>query len=437
MNKVLNIIVGIMLCLILLASVRNYSFLKLGVGQVHYLGGYTLTALSLYAFYLNKQAHSLTYLAPILYIVWVLIGIYRGAFEITSGWILNQYFHNVLSVIVPVIIFLFAFPDTIIRSFQIFIRFCVVYSFLSLGWNYTKEAYCFAFAPFYYIYLCFITKIPKKWILITSIAIAFVLAAYTNRSATIKIFVSLGVLCIFLLPPKIQKISLNLGHWLLYMIALLLLYLGLSGQYNVFNGEFNGVPTANKVIVSNSVEHKTNNRDDTRTFLYEEVLSSMVINDYVWTGRTPARGYYSPYFAESSGYIPGRTYGERIASEVQHLNTLNWLGVIGLVFITFVYLQGSCLALYSSKNKYVRCLALQVAFVWLYSWVENGSNFHILDITIYLILAICYSPYLRNMSDLEFEMWFKSIFNLPTEEMHEYNKYLFLKFNLIKKLKKQ
>lgn len=424
-----------MLCLLLLVSVRPYSRLPLGIGPVYYIGGFTLTVLGFYSFCKTKCTHSLTYLAPILYIIWALAEIFRGQFEITSGWVFNQYLHGILSVLVPVCIFLFVIPDTIIRSFQILNIFTVLYSFISFGWNYNLEAPCFAFTPFYYFYLCFITKIPKNWCIITLIAIALVLAAYTDRSAFAKVLMSLGVFLIFLLPTLIQKFTLNIAHLLLYFIPVVLLFLGLTGQYNIFQGGYLGNNEVKIVVGSHGVERQTQERRvDTRTFLYKEVLASIATNNNLLIGNTPARGYYSSYFAATEGYIPGKVHGERIASEVGLLNTMLWLGVIGLVLLTFVYIQGTSLALYRSKNKYVKCLAVAVAFQWLWSWIENRNQFHMLDLIIYVMLAICYSPYFREMTNLEFEMWFRSIFQWPTESLHDYNKYQIIRAGLTEKI---
>ncbi len=57
-----------------------------------------------------------------------------------------------------------------------------------------------------------------------------------------------------------------------------------------------------------------------------------------------------------------------------------------------------------------------------------------LDLIIYVMLAMCYSPYFRKMSDLEFEMFFKSIFRWPGDDLHDYNKYLIQKLWVAQKL---
>jgi len=421
-----------MLCLILLASVRNLSSVPLGIGPVWYTGGYTLLTLSFYAFFKNKQAFRWIYLTPVLYILWAFVGIFRGQFEITSGFVMNQYFHGILYVLVPMCIFLFAFPDTLIRSLQIFNIFALIYSFSSYGWNMQLGAYYFALTPFAYFYFCFFPKIPKFWKIATIIAVVLIVADRTNGSGNIKLIMTVCVLLLFLLPSKITYFTASFMHWLIYIIPLVFLYLGATGEYNIFKDGFVGANTITTVGVNGIERQEKLGHTDTRTFIYEEIIGSAVINDYYIAGRTPARGYYSPHFEKDEENIAGKIRGERFSSEVALLNTFHWLGLIGLVLISLVYLQGSCLALYRSNNKYLKCLSIAVAFQWMWSWVENDNRFHMLDLIIYIMLAICYSPYFRKMSDLEFEMVFKSIFRDPRKALHDYNKYKLLKSYLMK-----
>lgn len=430
-------VVAFMLCLIALVSIRAFSKLPLGVGPVHYVAGFTLIALSIVSLFRDQKLQSFSYTFLIMYLIWTAISIYRGWFDIQSGFIFNQFLHGILYVLSPITIFLFASPMVTIQSFQVLNLFMVVLGFAFYNWNMRISAYPFWFTPFFYLYLCFLFKIPKKWRILTLICVGMVLMAVDNSSSMLKTVVAIGTLFVFMLPKKLRTLGVHIGHWFFYLVAVVLLYLGFTGQYNFFSGKSSNSASTEIVIGAQKEEGKSSTgHADTRTFIYEEMITSAFIYDHFWVGRTPARGYYSAAFSKDADKsIVGIDSTERFGSEVANLNTFLWLGMIGLILFTLVFLQGTCLAMYCSNNIYVKCIAMGVAFHWAYGWIENMNQFMLIDLMIYFNLAICYSPYFRKMSDLEFECWFKSLFG-KIGKVTTYQKYhalkILLKYNKIK-----
>lgn len=434
-NSKIGILSGYLMCLIALVSVRLFSKIPLGIGPVHYVAGFSLIVLSFYVFFSNRRLHSPIYFLPFLYIIWVFFSIYRGFFYISSGFIFNQFLHGILNVSSPFVVLLFSSPIISLYTLRCLNKFLVLYGFLSFKWNIDEGSYSFFFTPFIYLYLCFLNKIPLRWRIVTITSAIMVLLSIETTSGIIKCVVSIGTLLLFLLPRKLRTIGVHIGHWLFYIGAIVLLFLGITGQYNVFNGKSANRERSSIIFgKEKQIEGPIGGHVDTRTFIYEEMIASSFLYDHFWIGRTPARGYYSPSFAKDADKsIEGIDASERFCSEVANLNTFSWLGMIGLILLTAVYLQGTCLALYCSNNIFVKCIAMTVAFQWAYGWVENMNQFMLIDLMIYFNLSLCYSPFFRKMSNLEFECWFKSLFE-KSGEISVYTKYHTLKYLLVKKL---
>lgn len=351
-----------------------------------------------------------------------------------SYWVTNQFVHGVFDVMPLVVLFPFFSPVIFLRVFQPLNRFIVFFSIVLAGWCIPMHAYPYFLVPFFYLYSCFISKIPRRWFGITLILTLIVCVQFDNRSSLVKVFLSF---CIFILssfPTKIRRIAIDTSHWFFYSIGFFLLWLGLSGRYNVFDSSYFKDKDYTVVYSAGNDTTKENNSytTDTRTFIYVETITTALDYDCVWIGRSPAHGYISPWFTTEGPIEPGRDPKERHASEVALLNTFTWLGLIGVILLTLVFIQGTSLALYSSNNKYVKCIAVWCAFQWLFSWIENNNEFHLMDIMIYSCLAICYSPKFRHMSDSSFEAFFKSLFEKPGS-FSMYEKFKILKAYFILK----
>ena len=67
-------------------------------------------------------------------------------------------------------------------------------------------------------------------------------------------------------------------------------------------------------------------------------------------------------------------------------------------------------AVYYSNNQYVRYIGIMVAFNWALGWIENTTGFNIMNLTIWIMISICLSSKFRSMNDVEFKLWFDSLF---------------------------
>ena len=46
----------------------------------------------------------------------------------------------------------------------------------------------------------------------------------------------------------------------------------------------------------------------------------------------------------------------------------------------------------------------------MFGWIEDINNVDINNASLWMTIAICYSPFFRSMTDNEFEIWIRSIF---------------------------
>lgn len=425
-----NEALGYIFCIVVLCSINQFCNFRVSNTLFYYFSSFSLVIISCYLAIHQKENHRFLYCAPFLYICWCFGEIIRGIGVIDSYWVFNQLLRGIICSLPPTIVFLFASPSLCIKPFQIVNRFIFIIGIGLFAWGLPLQAYPFLLGPFYLFYTCFIDKAPSKWSLITLVCLVIVLSQFDNRSGVIKSLFSIGVCCLFHFPVFLRNILLFLAHYFIYFIGFFFLWLGFTGRYNVFDSTyFDDKDTIVFQIVNPDDETESISRSiDTRTFIYVEAITTAFDYDCLWVGRSPAHGYISPYFTVEGPIAPGRDPSERFACEVAHINTFVWLGLVGVILMALVYIQGTSLAIWDSNNCYVKCLALLVAFQWLYGWIENMNQFHLLDLLIFAMLGICYSPGFRHMSDLEFELFFKSLFSSPKESS------LFEKYRRLKTL---
>lgn len=161
---------------------------------------------------------------------------------------------------------------------------------------------------------------------------------------------------------------------------------------------------------------------DTRTFIYIEVIKSALQHNYVIGGRTPARGNDSMAFGALNAEELKTGKYERHSNELCHTNIFTWLGLIGVVLYSLIYLRSSYLAVYKSNNIYIKFLGCFIAFRWAYGWIEDINRFDIANISLWMMIAMGLSVQFRNMNNKEFANFIKKIFVKETCQSLHYNK---------------
>lgn len=235
------------------------------------------------------------------------------------------------------------------------------------------------------------------------------------RSQVIKAAMALLISIAYLLAKYLSDKILRLAHWCCYILPIVLLVLGLSGTFNIFKdlssneGKYKQVKMVDGQLVEEDLSA------DTRTFIYIEVIESALRHHYTVWGRTPARGNDSAAFGAYMADFLKTGKFERHSNELCHLNIFTWTGLIGLVLYSLIYLRSSYLVVYHSKNLFMKLVGVFIAFRWAYGWVEDFNRFDIMNISLWMLIAMGLSPLFRRMTNREFKLWVLSIFKKGTK----------------------
>ena len=337
-----------------------------------------------------------------IYFAWVIFNSIRGAFIINNYWELKQLITGILSLSLPI----FLYPFTNARILNITLKYWFKYAiilFIILTPFLMKGAYHLFLAPLFLI-SCFLPILPKKWkIICVTLLVTMLFIDLSARSQVIKsgivLLFACGIYAHRFIPNNVIKII----HGAFYIIPIVLLYLGISGTFNIFEdlSSYQGKYVEKKVENGEFVEEDLS--ADTRTFIYVEVIESALKHNYVICGRTPARGNDTIFFEDNDMIKTGKN--ERFMNETCHTNIFTWLGLIGVVLYSLLYFRASYLSIYKSNNIYIKFLGLFIAFRWAYGWIEDVNNFNILGISIWMLIAMGLSNEFRLMNNKDFKKW--------------------------------
>lgn len=193
------------------------------------------------------------------------------------------------------------------------------------------------------------------------------------------------------------------------ILPFILLILAATNIFNIFN--IQDELKINDMSVSTKDGREENLMSDTRTFIYQECISSAINHGYVLYGRSIARGYDSAFFSFTDDKLAAAGRGiERLSSEVAIMNIFTYFGVVGCILYFIIFYVASYKAVYCSNNHYVPIIGVYVAFKWFLSWIEEYTMYELNLVILWLMVAICFSPWFRKMTNADLEKWIKSIF---------------------------
>lgn len=263
------------------------------------------------------------------------------------------------------------------------------------------------FAPFAFL-LIFFPYLSKKWKIVVLLvtAIVLLLGALGARSSVLRFVISMVLAIAIYCRKFISETAIKISFVSLIIAPIILLYLGISGQFNIFKLQEEMGMEEYEVQNSFDKNEQENLTADTRTFLYIEELQSAVKNNYVLFGRSLSRGYDSVMIS-GMDWKPGRN--ERWSCEVRMLNVFNYMGVVGVVIIALVYIIGAYKAVFRSKSFVMQIIGIYVAFRWLYGWIEDFDRFDLINLYLWIPIIMCYSNKFLNMTNGDFRNWIKHL----------------------------
>lgn len=337
-----------------------------------------------------------------VFIIWALIGIIRGIFTADCYWEYNQLTIGTMSLSLPLLVYVFDKPEFTSSFYKKWLEWCIPAFFIFIFW--VAGATQFYLSPIFLLG-CFIPLLPKKWKIIIVILLVMMGMSFADRAQIMKVIMCIGLSFAYYFRKIIPNSFLKIGHLLFYIIPIVLLYLGISGIFNFFA---DGIAASEHqyTITTHGKEQSLNT--DTRTFIYKEVINSAVKNDYIMFGRTPALGNDSYYFEKDYN----ATYKKdiRYMNELCHTNIFTWLGLIGVILYSLIYLKASWLAVYHSNSFALKLIGCYIAFNWLFGWIENTNLYNISNIAQWSIIAMGFSEKFRSFNENEFKQWIKNIF---------------------------
>jgi len=344
-----------------------------------------------------------------IYLCWLFLGIIRGGIVAEGYWEWKQLITGTLSLSLPLFVYAFMHPMVLREVLWRWMKYALPIFFVFLL-VLPRGAYHFYLGPLFFVG-CFIPILPKRWkFIIGGLLVIMLFVNLGSRSQVIKsamvLVVALGIYYRRYISIKV----LRMAHWICYLVPVVLLVLGITGTFNIFEDLASNKGNYVEYRVVDGKVVKDDLAADTRTFIYQEVITSALKHHYVIWGRTPARGNDSMAFGKYTAEELKTGKYERHANEVCHLNVFTWLGMIGIILYSLIYLRSSYLAVYRSNNIYMKYLGCFIAFRWAYGWVEDGNTFAILSISLWMIIAMGLSTKFRIMNNRQMVIWIRSIF---------------------------
>jgi hypothetical protein len=404
-----NILANLIVVLAII-SVNQWSVLPIGNTYTNWIIYFIISILFLSGMkYYYDSGNSKNLLFVKLYLFWVIICCFRGIFVAENYWDFKSLIQSSLALLLIVSIFIFTNASVIKKvlskwlfySLPLFFVLIIVIDTQSYGYYLIPVSFFALFFPF----------LSRHWKIIISIISLFVIFIDLDaRSNVIKFLVPILFSFLFYFKSLVNFKFIKLLYMTCFALPFIFLFLGVTNVFNVFHMDeyIKGTYTEKKIIAGQIKENDL--KADTRSFLYKEVFLSALKNKYILIGRTPARGNESEYFGSHSFEELKTGRYERYGNEVSILNIFTWTGVIGVLLYFMVFLKSVYLAIYKSNNFFMKVIGLYVMFRWIYAWVEDFNRFDIMNIVLWMLIAMCYSEQFRNKSDSEFKFWFNSIF---------------------------
>lgn len=338
-----------------------------------------------------------------LFMAWSLFALIHGAYSAHGYWdwkaLLMSYS---FSIMVPFAIVIGLNFEVSVKIYRFILDKLLVFGFIfvPIAWATDYELYPRIVAAVSLLIL-FVPYLKFRWrILIFIVATVSISMDFSYRINALRILFSASLLFLFFNKHFIKTKLLNLLVGLMFIVPLLFLYLGVSGQFNVFvENPFDLEVTT----ISDKDAEVTNLSSDTRTFLYQEVFRSMLKRDSSFiVGEGGSAGYETAWFLDSTLNDRGR-YG----SEVGFLNTVLYAGGIGVLLYALMLLLPAYYAINKSNNILCKMLGLYLACRWVFFFIEDITSLDINFFFIWVTIGLCLSNRFRSLSDNEIRKLFK------------------------------
>lgn len=342
------------------------------------------------------------------YLIWVLCCFIRGIFVADNYWDYKNLIAGSFALFLIYSLYIFSNPIIVQRILRTWLQYAFplfLVFFLLIG----TDIYGFYLVPISFLAL-FLPIVNFKWkIIIIGVSLFVVLASLEARTNVAKFTIPFLFSMLFYFKKILRSKLLSIIHFFIFVLPIILLFLAITDTFNVFEMD-KYISTKSKTVLVNSQGNDEDLLADSRSFLYREVISSAIKNDYVLFGRTLARGNDSASFGSHLAEELRTFRYERYANEVSILNIFTWTGLVGIVLYFFVFFKATHLAIANSNSYFLKIIGLYGSFRWLTAWVEDFNRFDVMNVFIWIVIAMCYSKQFRQMSDRDFKIWLNGMF---------------------------
>ncbi|MFC6860077.1 hypothetical protein [Zunongwangia atlantica] len=341
-----------------------------------------------------------------IYLFWLLGTCLYGILQSQIYWDYKNLIYNSFALFLPIVVFVLSnimILQKVIRNYVVYgFPFFFVFALIA-----PNNVYGYYLAPVT-LFLLFFKSFSTKYKLYMLIMVIVVFMSTLGARTTIVSFI-FSILLVFFSYLKLlhKKWVFNSARLLLLISPFILFSLAVTGVFNIFKIEENtATELKQQTRKSNGELVEENLLADTRTLLYKEVLISAYRNEYWLYGRSPARGNDTAYFVDES-LEEGRN--ERNRNEIGVANIFTWTGLIGVILYFIIFWKASFLAINKSNNDIVKIIGIYVCYRWFNSWIAEINMFDLINLTIWMAVAICFSPSFRRMTNNEVKIWVKGI----------------------------
>ncbi len=404
-------ILPLTILLISVSSILQWCSLPIGNTAVWWV----IQAIILLCFWrLRPKAYKIWQINIFLMLL-IFEALYGAMFMAENYWDWKMLISNLMIFSLPIASYTFANSRLMSRVLRFWFRYAWVL-FVILFSSLESDAIGRYLMPYSFLMLFFAPLTLKYKFITLLVYVVVIIYGSDSRSDLLK-FTSSFALGLSTLFNKVLKrfAVFKWGSVVLYIAPVLLFILGLFGVFNIFQIEGELDLGRDKYTMQSSSGEEMSVLADTRTFLYEEHINSAIKNDYMFYGRSLARGCDSPSFGEqcdSAKRAVDPTYigrGERPSSEVSIHNIFNYFGIVGIFVYFLIFWGASWRAIYRSNNIYTPIVGVYVAFRWAFAWIEDFSRFDLNYLFIWIMIGMCYSPVFRGMTNREFKGWLRGV----------------------------
>ncbi|PMD93026.1 hypothetical protein BWI97_19055 [Siphonobacter sp. BAB-5405] len=240
--------------------------------------------------------------------------------------------------------------------------------------------------------LAFIPFLRNKYkYLLLIVSVVSILTILDFRTNIIKIAISFSVLLVYYSTKIFGPFAFKIARILLLLVPIVLLFLAVSGKFNVFTqlSEIDGYS------VKTAKNDASNLTADTRTFLYLEVFKSFENINYLLFGKSAVGKYRSDFFTD---LVTGDL---RYSSEVGFLNTLLYSGLVGVIIYGLFITIASHYAINRSNNWLSKILGVLIASRWTLFFLEEFTQFDFNFFFLWIIIGLVSSKRFRSMNDYQ------------------------------------